>query len=397
MFKISQRMQQVQESPTLATSAKVKALKSQGRDIINLTVGEPDFETPIVVRDAAIAAIQENLVNHYTPTAGILPLREAIVAFYQEQEGLHYEVEQVIVTEGAKNALYSLFQVILDPGDEVIVPAPYWVSYTEQVKLAGGNNVIVEASADHQFKLTAENLEKARTNRTVAIVLNSPSNPTGAIYTKEELEAIGNWAVKHEILIVADEIYSKLCYNGNVAISIASLSDEIKKHTIIINGVSKTYAMTGWRIGYALGDKEIISKMIELASHSTSNPAGPSQYAALAALTDGGDFVNEMQQTYEKRLNYLFPLLEEIPGFQVQKPQGAFYVFANAKEAATQTGYDSVSDFALALIEEANVAVVSGDGFGAADYIRISYTHPEEILTEAVSRIKNFIDKKTKE
>ncbi|MDE1549072.1 pyridoxal phosphate-dependent aminotransferase [Jeotgalibaca caeni] len=397
MVKISKRIAQVAESPTLATSAKVKELKAQGHDIISLTVGEPDFETPKQIRDAAIEAISQNKVNHYTPAAGILPLRQAIVDYYQKYEGLDYQINQVIVTEGAKNALYSLFQVLLDEGDEVMILAPYWVSYTEQVKLAGGVNVIIEAEMENQFKVTVDELEKHRTDKTVAIVLNSPNNPTGSIYSKEELTAIGNWAVEHDIVIVADEIYAKLCYNGNEAVSIASLSEEIKKQTIIINGVSKTYAMTGWRIGYALGNKEVIGKMIDLANHSTSNPAGPSQYAALAALEGEQDFVEKMRQTYEKRLSHFFPLLESIPGFRVLKPQGAFYVFAHVKEAAEQTGYQSVSDFSLAMIEEAKVAVVSGDGFGFPDYVRISYTQDEETLTEAVNRIKAFIEKKTKE
>lgn len=397
MVKISQRMLQVEESPTLATAAKVGELKAKGQDIISLTVGEPDFNTPAFIRHAAVKAIEDNLANRYTPTAGILPLRKAIVEYYQKYEQLAYEANQVIVTEGAKNALYTLFQVILDPGDEVIIPAPYWVSYTEQVKLAGGKNVIVSASEENHFKVTVEELEAARTDRTIAIVLNSPSNPTGSIYNADELEAIGNWAVEHDILIVADEIYSKLCYNGNKAISIASLSEAIKQQTFIINGVSKTYAMTGWRIGYAIGNQDVIAKMIELSSHSTSNPAGVSQYAALAAISAEQDFVEDMRQTFENRLNHVYPLLESIPGIKVRKPQGAFYVFANAKEAATMTGYDTVADFSLALIEKANVAVVSGDGFGFPDYIRISYTHSEDVLTEAVKRIKTFIEQNTKE
>ena len=397
MVKISKRIAQVGESQTLATSAKVKQLKADGKDIISLTVGEPDFDTPENVKQAVISAIQNDLVNHYTPAAGILPLRQAIVDFYQKEEAITYSLDQVIVTEGAKNALYSLFQVILDPGDEVIIPGPFWVSYTEQVKLAGGKNVIINATQENEFKLTVEELEKGRTDKTVALILNSPNNPTGSIYSKEELEEIGNWAVQHDILLVADEIYSKLCYNGNKAVSIASISDAIKKQTIIINGVSKTYAMTGWRIGYALGDEEIIGKMIILANHSTSNPAHVSQHAALAAISEDQGFISNMQKIFEKRLNHVYPLLETIPGFKLTKPKGAFYVFVDASEAATQTGYATVADFALAMIEEAGVAVVSGDGFGYPDYIRISYTQEETVLTEAVNRIKAFIEKKTRE
>lgn len=226
MVKISERMNKISESPTLATSAKVNVMKAQGKDILNLTVGEPDFDTHASILNAAVEAIQSNKANHYTPTAGILPLRQAIVDYHQKYDGVTYAVNQVIVTEGAKNALFALFQVILNPGDEVIVPAPYWVSYTEQIKLAGGVNVLVETAPEKGFKLTVEDLEKHRTEKTVALLLNSPSNPTGMIYTPEELKAIGEWAVEHDVLIIADEIYYRLTYNGNNAISIASLSEK---------------------------------------------------------------------------------------------------------------------------------------------------------------------------
>lgn len=395
MVRISKRMSLVAESPTLATSTKVKAMKAKGADIISLTVGEPDFETPKNIRDAAIQAIQENKVNHYTPSAGILPLRQAIIDYHQETDGVQYELNQVMVSDGAKNALYTLFQVILNPEDEVIIPSPYWVSYTEQVKLAGGKNILIDGVPENNFKISLEMLEKHRTNKTVAIILNSPNNPTGAVYTEEELREIGNWAVEHNILIISDEIYYRLCYHQQEAASIASLSEEIKNQSIIINGVSKSYAMTGWRIGYAMGNQEVIGKMIQLASHSTSNPASVSQYAALAALTGDQNFVNEMREEFEKRLDYFFPLIESIPGFQATKPQGAFYIFVNAKKAATMTGYSTVSDFALGLLEEGHVAVVGGDGFGFPDYVRISYTLNKENLTEAIKRIKQFIQLKS--
>lgn len=392
MVKISERMKKISESPTLATSAKVNVMKAKGLDIINLSVGEPDFDTHSSILNAASEAIQSNKANHYTPTAGILPLRQAIVDYHKKYDGVSYEPNQVIVTEGAKNALYTLFQVILNTGDEVIVPAPYWVSYTEQVKLADGVNVIVDASPENEFKVTLAQLESHRTDRTVAIILNSPSNPTGTIYTPEELKEIGEWAVANNILIIADEIYYRLVYNGNTAISIASLSEEIKNQTVIINGVSKTYAMTGWRIGYAIGNVEIINKMVELSSHSTSNPAGPSQYGALAAFSGPQDFVEDMRKVYEERLNFFFPLVQSIPGFKVTKSKGAFYLFPNVKEAAEMTGFSEVKDFTLALIEEAHVALVSGDGFGYPDYARISYTVSNDLLAEAVDRIKKFIE-----
>lgn len=386
-------MLQVEESPTLGISNKVKELKKQGLDIISLTVGEPDFETPKFIRDAAIEAVQQNKTNHYVATSGILALREAIISYHKKHDGVNYETGEVIVTTGAKDALYGLFQTILNPGDEVIIPSPYWVSYTEQVKLAGGVNVLIESKPENEFKVSVKDLEQNSTNKTVALILNSPSNPTGSIYSKEELTEIGNWAIEHDILIVSDEIYYNLCYNGNKAISIASISTDIRNQTIVINGVSKSYAMTGWRIGYALGNKAIINKMTEFASHS-ANPAAVSQYAALAALTGPQDVLEEMRQKFENRLNHFFPLLEEVPGFKLIKPKGAFYIFANAKEAAALTGYETVSEFALGLLEEAKVAVVSGDGFGFPDYLRISYTLNEETLTEAVRRIKEFVANK---
>ena len=393
MVQISNRMSSIAESPTLATSAKVKEMKAEGKDIISLTVGESDFETPKPIREAAIKAIQENKVNHYTATSGILSLKQAIIDYHKKNDGIDYQLNEVLVSGGAKNALFTLFQVILNPGDEVIIPAPYWVSYTEQVKLAGGENIIVDTLPENEFKVSVEMLEKNRTDRTVALILNSPNNPTGMIYSKDELTKIGGWAVKHNILIISDEIYYRLCYHQQKAVSIASISNAIKNQSIIINGVSKSYAMTGWRIGYALGSKEIISKMTELSSHSTSNPAAVSQYAALAAYTGRQDFVEEMRKEYESRLDYFFPLITSIPGFKAVKPQGAFYIFANVKEAAEITGYSSVTEFATALLEEAYVAVVDGEGFGFPEYIRISYTVDKETLSEAIRRIKQFVEK----
>lgn len=395
MVKISERAAAVGESPTLATSAKVRAMKAKGIDVINLTVGEPDFNTPDFIREAAIEAIRSNKADHYTPTAGIPELRQTIVDYLKEQDGVRYTPSQTIVTDGAKHALYTLFQVIVNPGDEVLIPSPYWVSYTEQVRLAGGTAVVVSAKAENRFKVTVADLEKERTDKTVAVVMNIPGNPSGVVYTKEEMVAIGDWAVEHDILIISDEIYNRLTYNGARAYSFPALSESIKQQTILISGVSKTYAMTGWRIGYAVGPAEIISKMIEVASHSTSNPAAPSQYAALAALQVDQSFVEEMRKELEERLNFFYPLLAEVPGVQVLKPDGAFYLFADFSEAARLSGYGNVQELTLALIEEAQVALVSGEGFGMPDYARLSYTVNKELLQEAVQRIKTFIEKKT--
>ncbi|WP_316483769.1 pyridoxal phosphate-dependent aminotransferase, partial [Enterococcus faecium] len=283
-MELSKRTKRLEPSVTLAAAAKAKALKAKGRDVLSLTVGEPDFATPENIQEAAIEAIRNGKASYYTPTAGIPELRQAIVDYLKKNYGLVYEPSQTVVTDGAKFALYTLFQTILDPQDEVIIPVPYWVSYGEQVKLAEGLPVFVKGEESNSWKVTVEQLEQARSEKTKAVIINSPSNPTGMIYSKNELQAIGEWAVKNDILIVADDIYGRLVYNGNEFTPIATISEAIKNQTIIINGVSKTYAMTGWRIGYAVGNPVIINGMIAVASQSTSNPTAVSQYAAVEAL-----------------------------------------------------------------------------------------------------------------
>jgi aspartate/methionine/tyrosine aminotransferase len=281
----------------------------------------------------------------------------------------------------------------LDEGDEVIIPTPYWVSYGEQVKLADGTPVFVEGSEDNQFKVTVEQLETVRTENSKAVILNSPSNPTGMIYTKEELTAIGEWAVAHDLLIIADDIYGRLVYDGYEFTPIATISEEIRKQTLIINGVSKSYSMTGWRIGFAIGDKELIKAMTDIASQSTSNSTAVSQYAAVEALTGPQDAVEEMRQAFEERLNRLYPLMLEIPGVKLAKPQGAFYLFPNVKGTMDLCGYTDVTEFTDALLNEAHVAVVTGAGFGANENIRLSYASDWETLEEMVNRIKAFVEK----
>ena len=308
--------------------------------------------------------------------------------------GVDYQVEETIVTDGAKFALYALFQAILDAGDEVIIPVPYWVSYAEQIKLAEGVPVFVEGQMANDFKVTPEQLEAARSEKTVAILLNSPSNPTGMIYTKEELRAIGEWAVEHGILIVADDIYGRLVYNGNHFTPMASISKAIRKNTLVINGVSKTYSMTGWRIGFAIGNKEIIAAMAKITSQSTSNPTAASQYAALEALTGEQDSVEEMRLAFEDRLNKLYPLVAAIPGVKLTKPQGAFYLFPNVAGTMALCGYDNVTTFVNDLLEEAHVATVTGAGFGSPENLRISYAADWDTLEEAVKRIMAFVEKK---
>lgn len=391
---LSKRAEKLEPSVTLAASAKAKALKDQGIDVLSLTVGEPDFFTPKNIRAAAIDAIEAGKVSFYTPTAGIPELRKAITNYIEAFYGLSYDTNQVIVTDGAKFALYTLFQALLDEADEVIIPVPYWVSYAEQIRLAEGTPVFVEATQQAEFKVTVSQLEAARTNKTKAIILNSPANPTGAIYTKEELLAIGEWAVAQDIWIISDDIYGRLVYNGHEFTPIATLSDAIRKQTIIINGVSKTYAMTGWRIGFAVGDQRIIGAMIDIASQATSNPPAVSQYAAVEALTGNQDSIEVMRQAFEQRLNDLYPLIAAIPGFTLTKPQGAFYLFPNVKEAITMCGYETIDAFVEGLLVEAHVAVVTGAGFGAPDYLRISYATDWDTLAEAAKRIHDFVENK---
>ncbi|MGX7419255.1 pyridoxal phosphate-dependent aminotransferase [Carnobacterium gallinarum] len=391
MGLISDRMKTIGPSVTLATSAKAKQLKAAGIDVISLAVGEPDFQTADSIKQAAIQAIENGNASYYTPTPGVPALRQAVLKRTAEDLNLDYEDNQVIVADGAKNVLYNLFQAILNEKDEVLIFAPYWVSYTEQVKLASGTPVTISTEAKNDYKVTVAELDAAITSKTKALILNSPSNPTGMIYSKEELLAIGNWAVKHNILIVSDEIYGKLIYNGHEFISIATLSDEIKAQTILVNGVSKSYAMTGWRIGYALGNPEIIKAMIDVASHSTSNPTAVSQYAAIEALTGSQEIVEKMRLAFEERLNTAYPLLAAIPGFEVIKPHGAFYLFPNVRQAALACGFTTVDEFVDGILMEAHVAVVQGSGFGSKDNLRISYATDLETLTKGIERIHQYV------
>lgn len=393
-MNLSEKIQRLEPSVTLAAAAKAKALKAQGRDILSLTVGEPDFATPENIQEAAIKAIKNGKASYYTPSAGIPELRQAVVAYLKQNYGVDYAPSQTIVTDGAKFALYALFQTILDPADEVIIPVPYWVSYGEQVKLAEGKPVFVKGEERNGFKVTVSQLEQVRTAKTKAIIINSPSNPTGMIYEKNELQAIGEWAVKNDILIVADDIYGRLVYNGNEFTPIATISEAIRQQTIIINGVSKTYAMTGWRIGYAVGNQEIINGMIAIASQSTSNPTAVSQYAAVEALTGTQDTVEEMRSAFEERLNIIYPLVSNLPGVTINKPQGAFYLFPNVKQTMAICGYENVTRWVEDLLEETGVALVTGEGFGAPENVRMSYAADLGTLEEAVRRIARFIESK---
>lgn len=392
-IKLAERVKALTPSTTLAITAKAKALKAQGIDVIGLGAGEPDFNTPQHIIDAALASMQEGHTK-YTPSGGLPALKDEIIKKFANDQGLSYTQKEIIVASGAKHALYTLFQVILDEGDEVIIPTPYWVSYPEQVKLASGVPVFVEALEENHFKITPQQLSHAITDKTKAVILNSPSNPTGMIYRKEELQALGDVALEKNILIVSDEIYEKLVYGGHKHVSIAELSPELKNQTIIINGVSKSHSMTGWRIGYAAGNEKIIGAMTNLASHSTSNPTTTAQYGAIAAYAGSQQPVEDMCKAFEERLNVIHEQLINIPGFSCVKPQGAFYLYPNVREAAKLTGYETVDAFVAALLEEANVAVVPGSGFGTPNNIRLSYATSLENLEEAVSRMKKFVENK---
>ncbi|EKD5409663.1 pyridoxal phosphate-dependent aminotransferase [Enterococcus faecalis] len=393
-MNVSNRAQQWTPSVTLAAAAKAKALKAKGVDVLSLTVGEPDFVTPKNIQKAAIASIEDGRASYYTPSGGIPELKQAIVSYVEREYQLRYQPKQVIVTDGAKYALYLLFQAILNVGDEVIIPVPYWVSYGEQVKLAEGKPVFVSSTQEQSFKVSVAQLETVRTDKTKAIILNSPSNPTGVIYTEEELRQIGEWAVAHDILIIADDIYGRLVYNGHRFTPIATISEAIRQQTIIINGVSKTYAMTGWRIGFAVGDEKIIQAMTQLASQSTSNPVAVSQYAAIEALTGEQSTVEDMRQAFEKRLNHIYPKVAALPGVSLIKPEGAFYLFPNVKKTLEICGYDNVTNWVEDLLQEAHVALVTGEGFGAPEHVRMSYATDLMTLEKAIERMNDFIEKK---
>ncbi|MBM4762093.1 pyridoxal phosphate-dependent aminotransferase [Bacillus sp. B15-48] len=394
-MQLAKRVSALTPSTTLAITAKAKEMKAQGYDVIGLGAGEPDFNTPQHIIDAAVKSMEEGHTK-YTPSGGLPVLKKEIAAKLKRDQGLDYELNEVIVTIGAKHGLYTLFQVILDEGDEVIIPTPYWVSYPEQVKLAGGTPVYIEGSESNEFKITPAQLKQVINEKTKAIIINSPSNPTGMVYSKEELKEIGDVCLEHGVLIVSDEIYEKLLYAGQRHTSIAELSPELKKQTIIINGVSKSHSMTGWRIGYAAGDSRIIKAMTDLASHSTSNPTSNAQYATIAAYSESQEPVEQMRKAFEERLDIIHEKLIQIPGISCIKPQGAFYLFPNVKKAAELIGCKDVDEFVEKLLTEVQVAVVPGSGFGAPENIRLSYATSLDILETAIERIKNFVESNQK-
>lgn len=390
-MKLSSLVNNLEESVTLAASARAKELQTQGRDILMLTIGEPDFTTPDNIAAAAKAAIDSGKASFYTQAGGLPDLKDAVGTYFEKYYGYGVARQEVVVTTGAKFALYAFFASVLDAGDEVIIPTPYWVSYADQIKMVGGVPVFAVGKQEADFKVTVDQLDNLKTPQTRVLILNSPSNPTGMIYTSDELRAIGNWAVDHDVLILADDIYGRLVYNSNAFTPISSLSDAIKNQTLIINGVSKTYAMTGWRIGFAVGNPEIISAMSKIVSQTTSNPSAVAQYAAIEALTGDQTAIETMRAEFEQRLNTIFPLVNEIPGFEAIKPQGAFYLFPKVAKAMAIKGFTDVTAFCDDILEETGVAVVTGAGFGADDNLRMSYATDMATLVDAVNRLKVYM------
>lgn len=388
-MELSQRVQNLTPSQTLAITAKAAELKASGVDVIGLGAGEPDFNTPDEIIEKAFEAVK-NGATKYTAAAGIPELKEAISKKMLRDHQLQYGKDEIFVASGAKHVLYNVFQALIDNGDEVIIPSPYWVSYTEQVKLAEGTPVLVYTDESTSFKLTPELLKENITDKTKVLMLNSPNNPTGMVYSREELAALAEVVAENDLIVVADEIYEVLVY-GTEHYSIASINEDMKARTVVINGVSKSHAMTGWRIGYACGDKALIKGLTGLASQSTSNPATPSQWAAVAAYEMDLSFLTEFNETFKQRRDHAYSLLEEIPYTTCIKPEGAFYLFPNFKECTDKMGYDTVDDFVKDLLENVHVAVVPGSAFGLEDNIRISYSTSEEVMTEAITRIKNFV------
>ncbi|WP_373600368.1 pyridoxal phosphate-dependent aminotransferase [Paraclostridium bifermentans] len=391
--EISNKLKSIQPSVTLAITAKAKSLKAQGVDIIGFGAGEPDFRTPKHIRDAAIDAIENESIG-YTAASGMDSLKQAICDKLKRDNNLEYTKDQIVVSNGAKHSLFNTLSAICNPGDEVIVPNPYWVSYPELVSLVDAKPVFVECPEEAEFKYTLEALEAAITDKTKAIILNTPNNPTGTAYKKEDLKAIADLAVKHNIYVISDEIYEKLLYEGEHT-SIASFNEDIKDLTIVVNGVAKAYAMTGWRIGYTACNKEIAKAMSNFQSHATSNPNTIAQYATIAALNAPEDTLNEMVSAFKERRDYMVEKINSIENLSCLKPQGAFYVMVNISKLIGKTINGKVInnsiEFADYLLEDAKVAVVPGIGFGNDNYIRLSYATSLDNIKEGLNRIEKAI------
>ena len=396
--RISSRISAIAESATLKVDAKAKALQAAGRPVISYAAGEPDFSTPAHIVDAALAAVKDPKNYRYTPAAGLPELKQAIADKTKRDSGWAVDPSQVIVTNGGKQAVYQAFATLLDPGDEVLVPTPYWTTYPEAIKLAGGKQVDVFAGADQNYLVTVDQLEAARTDKTKVLLFVSPSNPTGAVYSPEQTKAIGEWADKHGLWVIADEIYQNLTYDGLKAVSIVDAVPALQDRTILVNGVAKTYAMTGWRLGWMVGPADAIKAAANLQSHLSSNVSNISQRAAIAALTGPQEPVEEMREAFDRRRKLIVEELRKIPGFEVPMPEGAFYVYCDItgllnKEWGGVTPTNSL-ELADLILDQAEVAAVPGEAFGPSGYLRFSYALGDVQLREGVQRLQKLFGTK---
>ncbi|HYQ48571.1 MAG TPA: pyridoxal phosphate-dependent aminotransferase [Thermodesulfovibrionales bacterium] len=391
---LSPRAQKIKPSPTLAIDSKAKAMKASGVDVVNFGVGEPDFDTPDNIKEAACRAIRDGFTK-YTPVGGIDPLKDAIIEKFHSDNGITYKREEIVVSCGAKHSLYNIAQALYGPGDEVLIPSPYWVSYPDQVLLNDAQPVFVQTHEEDSFMVKPEALEASITGRTRALILNSPSNPTGMLYDRKTLEKIAELAVRHNFYVISDEIYEKLVYDGAVHISISSLGSEIRDKTIVVNGLSKSHAMTGWRLGFAAGPADVIKAMTNIQSQSTSNPTSITQKAAVEALRGPQDFIAVMRAEFDKRRTFVVNELNTVPGMHCMTPNGAFYAFPNTAGIYGSRFGDrtiaSSTDLALYLLEEAKVALVPGDAFGDDNYLRISYATSLEDIRKGIDRIRQAV------
>ncbi|MDQ4008811.1 MAG: pyridoxal phosphate-dependent aminotransferase [Actinomycetota bacterium] len=394
--RISERISSIAESATLAVDAKAKALKAEGRPVIGFGAGEPDFPTPDYIVEAAAAATRDPANHRYTPAGGLPELRQAVADKTLRDSGYRVEPSQVLVTNGGKQAVYQTFATLLDPGDEVLLPAPYWTTYPEAIRLAGATPVDVVADETQGYLVTVEQLEAARTERTKALLFNSPSNPTGAVYPPEQVAEIGRWALEHGIWVVTDEIYEHLVYGGAKAASIVVQVPELADTCVIVNGVAKTYAMTGWRVGWMVGPADVVKAAANLQSHATSNVANVSQRAAIAAVSGDLSAVEEMKIAFDRRRQTIVKMLNEVDGFVCPEPEGAFYAYPSVKgalgrEIGGRTPTTSV-ELAEVILEQAEVAVVPGEAFGTPGYVRMSYALGDDDLVEGVGRIQRLLN-----
>ena len=395
-MQLSATVQKINPSATIAAAAKAKELKSTGVTVYEFTLGEPDFITPVHIREAAKQAMDAGH-THYTPPAGILDLKQAICDAYERDNGLTFSTSQIVVSNGAKHSIHNVLTALCGPGDEVVIPAPYWVSYSELVILTGATPVIVETTEQSGFRMNAEQFQDAITPQTKLMMLNNPCNPTGAAYTIENLEALAKVAVERDILVMSDEIYDKLIYEGSEFRSFATFGPEVAERTIIVNGVSKAYAMTGWRIGWTIAPEVLTKAMTKLQSQETSNPCSVSQYAAIAALNGPQGCVEEMRQEFAKRRSYVLQRLRAIPDVSFAEPGGAFYAFFNVsnhfgKSLGSGISVDNASDFCTALLEDAHVALVTGDAFGAPGYVRLSFATSMDVIETGFDRMEKFLN-----